>query len=204
MPDAFIWPAVVLVLGIFAMLLFKPALERKIAGITKAGRDGVAFERSQEGGEQQPPLLPFIEIMKHPVSISTLERESNINQHIQSFGLSNDVEKISVLTRALATTRVEIEFNSIAHIIFGSQVTLLVQLAGTKNGVPKQQAEALFTQVQQAFPDLHADRKFNEWFRYLHVSNLVTLNEEKIDITQFGIDFLKHLVDSRMAYNRYG
>jgi hypothetical protein len=204
MPDSLIWPAVALVLGLVALLLFKPAIDRKIAGITKAGKDGVAFERPQEGGEQQPPLLPFIEIMKHPVSSSTLEREATIGQQIQSFGLSTDVEKISALTRALATTRVELEFNNISHIIFGSQVNLLVQLAGTKSGVTRQQAEAIFTQAQQAFPDLHAGKNFDEWFRYLDISKLVTFNETKIDITQFGLDFLKHLVDSRLAYNRYG
>jgi hypothetical protein len=204
MPDFLIWPAVVLILGFVAMLLFKPAIDRKIAGITKASKDGVSFERPQEGGEQQPPLLPFVEIMKQPISPSALEREQTIEQQLQAIGLKTEVEKISVLTRVLATTRVELEFNSIAHIIFGSQITLLVQLVGTKNGISRQQAEAIFEQAQQTFPELHGGRKFEEWFAYLQASNLVTFNEDRIDISQFGKDFLKHLVDAHMAHNRYG
>lgn len=204
MPDALIWPAVALVLGLVALLLFRPAIDKKIAGITRAGKDGVSFERPQEGGEPQPPLLPFVEIMKMPISPSALDREKTIEQQLQSFGLKTEGEKISVLTRVLASTRVELEFNNIAHIIFGSQVTLLVHIAGTKNGVTRQEAEGIFEQAQRTYPDLHGHRKFEEWFSYLNVSNLITFSEDRIDISQFGKDFLKHLVDSRMAYNRYG
>ncbi|MBU2827134.1 MAG: hypothetical protein ACYCY2_12240 [Acidithiobacillus ferriphilus] len=204
MPNFLIWPAVALILGFVALLLFKPAIDRKIADITRASKDGVAFERSQEGVEQQPPLLPFVEIMKQPISPSVLERERAIEQQLQAIGLKTDSEKISVLTRVLATTRVELEFNNIAHIIFGTQITLLVQLVGTKNGISRQQAEAIFEQALRTFPEIHGGRKFEEWFAYLQASNLVTVNEDRIDISQFGKDFLKHLVDARMAHNRHG
>ncbi len=204
MPSSLIYPAVVLILGLIAMLLFKPTIDKKIAGITKAGKDGVSFDHTQKGGEDQTALLPFIEIMRQAVSSSVLEREKTIEQQLHDLGLKTDAEKISVLSRVLANTRIELEFNNISYIIFGSQLSLLIEIVGTKNGVTKEQAEAIFAQAQKSFPDLHGSRKFDEWFLYLQSSNLVTYNEGEIDISQFGKDFLKHLVDSRMAHNRYG
>ena len=189
---------------VFALILFYKPIAAKIGSISRAGKDGVSFEQPQQGGEVKPALLPFVEIMKLPVSPSELEREQAIEKQLQSLGLGNDSEKIAVLTRVLANARVDLELNRIAHSIFGSQVTLLVQLVGTSNGMSREQAEPVFEQAQKSFPELHGERKFDEWFAYLHIHNLATSNEGRIDINQFGKDFLKYLVDSRMAYPRYG
>jgi len=201
MIDALIWPSVVIVLGLAAMFLFRTAINKKIAGITRAGKDGVLFERQQEGREPQPLLLSYVEVMRLPISSSAISREQSIEQQVKHF---TDNEKITALTRELATTRIALEFNNIAQVIFGSQVTLLVQLSSTHNGISKQQAVEIFEQAQATFPKLHKEKTFDDWIAYLYSNNLITYAENKIDITQFGTDFIKHLVDSRMAYNRYG
>jgi len=202
--DIFIWPAVALLLGLVAIREFKPAIVKKIAGITSATKDSVSFERSQEGAELQPAPLPFVEIMKHPMSPTALEREQFVDKQIHSLGLATDSEKIAALVRVFAITRIEFEFNNIAHTIFGSQVALLIQISGTKNGITRQEANATFEQAQKEYPDLHGGRKFEEWFSYPLNSNLVTFVADRIDITQYGKDFLKHLVDTRQAHQRYG
>lgn len=204
MPDFLIWPAVALILGFVAMLLFKPAIDRKIAGITRASKDSVSFERSQEGAEVQPAPLPFVEIMKHPISPTALEREKFVDKQIHSLGLATESEKIAALVRVFAITRVELEFNNIAHIIFGSQLSLLLNIAGTKFGVTHQDARLVFEQATKTYPELHENKKFEDWFSYLPKSNLVVEDGDRIDITQYGKDFLKHLVDSRQAHQRYG
>jgi len=204
MPDLLIWPAVALILGFVAMLLFKPAIDRKIAGITRASKDSVSFERPQEGGEPQSTLLPFVQLMKEPISLSALAREQPINNQLQSFGLQTDGEKIAVLVRVLANTRVELEFNNIAHTIFGSQVGLLINIAGTNYGVTNENVEAVFEQAKKTYPELYENRTIQEWLGYLVNSNLVTNDGSRIDITQYGKDFLKHLVDTRQAHQRYG
>lgn len=206
MPDFLIWPAVALILGLIALLLFKPAIEKKIACISRAGKDGLSFEKPQGGDIGNPPsLLPFIEIMRQPVYITALEEEQKIKQQLGESGLKTDEDKTPVLTRALANTRVELEFNKIAQIIFGSQITLLVEIVGSKVGIQKSQAEVVFEQAQKTYPDLHANRNFSEWFSYLRVCNLAIITtDDQVDITQVGKDFLKYLVDSRSAHNRWG
>ncbi len=201
MLETIVWPLVVTILGLAAMLLFRAAIDKKIAGITRAGKDGVLFERQQEGREPQPLLLSFVEVMRLPISASALSREQSIEQQVQHF---TDNEKITALTRELATTRISLEFNNIAQVIFGSQITLLVQLSSTHNGVSKQHAIEIFEQAKAAFPELHKEKMFDDWIAYLYSNNLITYAGNNIDITQYGTDFLKYLVDSRMAYNRYG
>ena len=204
MLDAFIWPSVVLILGLFALGVFRAPLIRLIDRATKAGRDGISFERPQDGTEVKPVPLSFIEIMKLPISSSALAREQTIEKELQASGLKGDGEKISVLTRVLAATRVEREFDGVAHSIFGSQVELLIKLVGTKNGITRQEAEEIFEHAKTTFPELHSGRKLDDWLMYVQSSNLITASESKIDITQFGANFLKHLVDSRIAHARYG
>jgi len=97
-----------------------------------------------------------------------------------------------------------LEFNDIANKIFGSQLNILIHLSGTHNGITLNQAESIFNQAKIEFPELHGNREFEGWLMYLQANNLIASFENKIDITQFGADFLKYLVDARMAYNRYG
>ena len=195
---------VVGVVAVIALVVFYKPIARLIDRISGASKDGITFKHPQEVGEVNPALVSFIDLMKEPVSASILEREKTVHSQLQAFNLKNEEEKISVLSRALATARVALEFNNIANVIFGSQVTLLVQLSGTHNGIAQNQAELIFEQAKTEFPALHSDRKLEDWFMYLHLNNLITSIENRIDITQFGTDFLKYLVDSRMAYNRNG
>lgn len=202
--DNLIWPAVALILGLVALLLFRPAINKKIAGITHATKDSVSFERSQDGAEVQPTPLPFVEIMKHPISDSAIEKEHLVEKQLNALGLATEKEKIAALIRVFAITRIEVEFNNIANLIFGSQVTLLVQISGTKTGVLRREANAVFELAQESFPDIHGNRKFEEWLAYPVNSNLVVQLVDRIDITQYGKDFLKYLVDTRQAHQRYG
>lgn len=205
MLDALIWPGVVVICVIAAFLIFRTAWMGLIGRISKAGKDGVTFEGSQERrSDNRPMQLSFPELMKMPISSTVLERERNIKEQLHSFNLQNDSEKIEALIRVTATARIDTEFTNIAHTIFGSQVELLVQLAGTPQGSTITRAESIFKQAQELCPEIHSDRDLDTWLKYLLSNNLITIENSKIDITQVGADFLKFLVDARLAYPRKG
>lgn len=205
MLDALIWPGVVVICVIAAFLIFRPAWMVLIGKISKAGKDGIAFEGSQERRNDSSPIqLSFPELMKMPISATVLERERNIKSQLHDLNLQNDSEKIEALIRVTATTVIETEFTNIAHTIFGSQVDLLIQLAGTPQGSTLRRAEEIFKQAQELHPDIHNDRTFDIWLKYLLSNNLITIENDKIDITRVGGDFLKFLVDARLAYPRNG
>ncbi|MCZ8076013.1 MAG: hypothetical protein O9341_17985, partial [Paucibacter sp.] len=80
----------------------------------------------------------------------------------------------------------------------------LVQLSGTQQGLPKQVAMSSYTDAKLAFPEIYATRSFEQWIGYLVNINLVRIDGDSYDITQHGSDFLKYLVDARLAHDRNG
>jgi hypothetical protein len=74
--------------------------------------------------------------MKQPISATVLEREKLITGRIAELHLKTDGECISLLERAVASVNIDLEYTRIAHIVFGSQLNFLVQLAGTRSGLP--------------------------------------------------------------------
>lgn len=208
MPDALIWPAVavicIIILGTLALFLLRPALLRLVDRTKKVGKDGLTFERPQEGGKPEVALLSFDELMKFPITASVLDREKYLKTYIQTLNLKSDSEKIDVLIRTLSYSRLEVEFNNISHFIFGSQINLLIRLSGISQSLSLPQAETIFNQAKDKFPTAHETRTVNDWLNYLITHNLITQTPEGINITQYGKDFLKHLVDTNQAYERYG
>lgn len=206
--DALIWPGVVVVCVIAAFLIFRPAFLTLIGRISKAGKEGVTFseEGSQDrkSGNLPPAQLSFPELMNMPISATVLEREKYIKEQLHDFNLQNDSEKINALIRVTALAKIETEFTNIAHAIFGSQVDLMIQLAGTPNGSTLSHAETIFKQAQEVFPEIHSERDLDTWTKYLISNNLITIENNKINLTRIGADFLKFLVDARLAYPRKG
>lgn len=202
--DAFIWPLVAIIIGIAALLILRPAFIRLIDRTKKVGKDGLTFDRPQEGGKPETPLLSFDELMKLPITATILDREKYLKTYIQTLNLKSESEKIDVLIRSLAFSRLEIEFNNISYSIFGSQINLLFRLSGSSLGLTLPQTETTFIQAKDKFPSAHENRILNDWLNYLITHNLIIQTPEGINITQYGKDFLKHLVDTSQTYERYG
>lgn len=197
------WPLVGLILGLVLLLLFKTELRELIRRTSKVGKDGASFDHPQVEVNKQQEALAFSELMKHPVSASVLERERELRVELEKQKLPQQ-QTVELLIRGLAVSRNAIEFNAISNGIFGSQVDLLVQISGSRHGVTIQQAGAVFQEAQKKYPNLHGGHKLNDWLRYLQTSNLIALTGEVVDITQTGKDFLKHLIDMRLAHQRFG
>ncbi len=204
MIEAIAWPVVGLILGLAALFSFRGPLVRKIDRITRAGKDGVSFERPQDPEPPKSDVLSFEELMKQPISATVLEREKFVTEKFGDLPLKSDAERISVLKRVVASVNIDLEYTRIAHIIFGTQLNFLVQLAGTRDGLPKAQAESTYTNAAAQFPDLYRERPFEAWLGYLQTSGLLAADGDRLDITQYGSDFLKYLVDARLAYDRHG
>ncbi|XVJ69678.1 MAG: hypothetical protein HEQ39_08495 [Rhizobacter sp.] len=204
MIEAVAWPIATFVFAGFATLLFRKPIERVLERISSASKDGVLFGRPQD---LEPPKLEavgFDELIQQPISATVIEREKSVVADLDKLPLKSDSERIVLLRRAIASLNVELEYTRVAHIIFGSQLNFLVQLAGTRNGLPRSHAENMYSEAVKNFPDVYANRQFGSWMDYLIFHGLVVLREDRIDITQYGTDFLKYLVDARLAYPRVG
>ena len=202
--DILIWPAVAVICAIAAMFIFRAPFVRLIDRTRKLGKEGATFDRPQEEVEKPQPLPSFQDLMKHPVSVSVLAREDHIKKQFHAFDLKSEAEKVTVLIRAAALSRLEMEFHNISLIIFGSQLGFLVQLSGTREPLPYATAEVAFAQAKASYPEIHKDRVLDEWLRFLTLWSLVVVEGGRIGITQYGTDFLKHIVEAKLAYPRNG
>jgi len=202
---AMMWPVVALFSIVAALLILRPAWMRLLDRTIKAGREGVVFSSTQEQDKKDvslttKPTLQAADVMNRPISASVIEQENRIKTQISS--LHDDSERIKVLSRMSADILVELDFRQIAYMVFGSQLDLLVGLAGA-HGLPyPSAAEKIFHQAQLAYPTIHGNRSVVEWLNYLTVKNLIVIQNDKMDLTQYGADFLKFLVDARLAYPR--
>ncbi len=146
----------------------------------------------------------YQQLMQLPITASVLEREKVIHGRVAGFDLNNEQLK-EVLIRGLASANVDLEFMRTALLIYGSQLNLLVALSGRVGGMPRGEAEALFNSVKESWPMLK--RTFEEWLGFLvRAQFIVEANGHvgHVDITQVGTDFLKFLLDQRLAHERAG
>lgn len=213
-PAAFAWPIAVvviaLVLGALALFLFREPISRLLERTERVGKDGASFQTAQQSQKQSEPekldnaaRLDYDGLMNRPVSTTVLGREQNIRREI---GHLDQERQIRVLMRAASISLVGKDFYELAHRSFGSQVDLLVRISGTPPGIGLTLAEVeqIFDNAKANFPTIHENRTFQEWLKYPATVGLISVANERVDITALGSDFLKYLVDERLAYPRNG
>jgi len=204
------WPIAIgsalTLIGITALLVLRPALLRLIDRVKRFDKTGADFghTRDQDPNETPPPKLSFDDLMRGAVSQTVLDRERDITGYLGSFSLRTEDEKIKVLIRALASSRIAAEFDHVSRVIFGSQLRFLIDLSSIPDGIKVGRAEEMFEEAKAAFPDIHTEREYAHWIGFLMHFGLIQQLNDAYDITQIGTDFLKHLIDTRNAHNRYG
>lgn len=191
----------VVAVSCFALLVLRPGLLRLLDRTRRAGKDGLEFGAAQEDA-RVPPAPSFGDVMNEPISATVAKREEWIKQSLAKFNLKSDAERQTILMRAFAVNAVAGEFTAVGHIIFGSQLDLLVELAGSPRPVPLVRAEVIYAEAKSKNPDIYKERDFDLWLAFLLSNNFVSRSDESIDITQQGKDFLKHLVETRTAHPR--
>lgn len=101
-------------------------------------------------------------------------------------------KQIPILTQALAQTRLEVHFERVHRMIFGSQIEGLKLLNQEPQGrTTRDQAEKWFNEnVKAKNPEFYADARFENWIKYLVGTLLVEAEANSVKITDIGRDFL--------------
>jgi hypothetical protein len=163
---AIAWPGVVLVLG----LIFKNDLKKLFPRVVRAGPTGVEFEAQKQvvahfytGELRELPGIPRTN------TIAALEKK--IHEQLQ---VINSDAHIDLLVRHLAQAQLQTAFERIYGPIFGSQVAELRALVNAGGTIARIDAIKFFEEQIEIRPDLkNLKLKFDDWLRYLVVSNLV-------------------------------
>jgi hypothetical protein len=125
--------------------------------------------------------------------------EAQIDNIIESKKISSPQDKIKLLRRHAAFWYLALQYESIYHIIFGTQISLLQHLNSKPFGVTMEEAD---TYYKKSISLGLRDYPFKDYIGYLLGSSLIEQKDEKYFITMQGKGFLYFLIEDNKNMNK--
>lgn len=209
------WPLVVLFFGWrykAEILESKPALREFFTRVRKveAGPTGVKAELAELAAAVQQTATSAVvaEVKAEEGSIELKELpglprtqamgklEKELHANLRAFP---EDQRIDLLVRNLAQSRLEAAFALTYHAIFGSQIEGLIQLRARRK-VVNDEAYAFYQPYEQQYPDVYKGYGFGGWLNFLTSKGLVKQEADGVlSITDEGDDFLKWMEARKLS-----
>jgi hypothetical protein len=103
--------------------------------------------------------------------------------------------------RNLAQARLEARFGYIYAGIFASQIKELIELSARRE-LPAEEAYRFYLEYERQFPEIYEDYGFPGWLNFMINHGLICQQGSKVEITDFGDDFLKWLKSTQLTINK--
>ncbi len=199
------WPIAFVILGV----IFKADFRSFLTSLGKRGWSFKApggFEATVAEAEQQQlasdnpaaeklPEKPTLDPSPRP-AVNIIE--ARIRDELKSF---ESEKKEAVLLRALAQSRLESGHEFTYNRIFGSQILALKRL-NEVGRVTVDDALEFFKPYAEQFPAVYRSYGFEGWLGFLKNNALVQQNDNILEITHFGRDFLIYVTEKRLVENK--
>lgn len=181
------WPAAAIVIA----LLYRDDIKSLLPQLRKAGPTGVELDpveqqRTSRAPVQQSGVIGSEHIATTPIAE---EIEQNIRRDLQAV---RDEEKVAVLTRVLARSRLETLFERLYYQIFGSQIAGL-KVLNAYNSTNLEGARNFLENSTHEVAKLYEGYGFAGWIGFLRDRGLIRQEGETIHITDFGREFLDYI-----------
>lgn len=187
------WPIVALVLGITTIFVFKTPLARFIDRAKKIGAGSlqVATNDQTSGVEAKPS--PADELLKEFDNTILLEKEEQIREELEKFGVKSGADRERVLMRYLAALLIVQIFDQIYRLIWGSQISML-QFLNSAGSIQLSLLHPWYAHAKAKNIELYNGYTFEQWLGFLQSKSLIVLSGKQISITLAGREFLKYLL----------
>jgi hypothetical protein len=114
----------------------------------------------------------------------------------------SDSEKVAILIQAQAAVQMQVTFERIYRLIFGSQ-TQALSIAAAHAGAQSAALRRIFYEAKFKFPDLYRDWEYKDWFAFLFNAGLARENSGIVRTTSIGEEYLNYV--TAMKYpDKYG
>lgn len=194
--DAFAWPAVVVLLGITALVIVRRPLRRFVSKATSLQLWGARVEAT---ATQQLPASKTDtshDLMKAFDNALLVANEKEIDADLKRRGLDGKVSAIPVLVRHLAATQIAVHFERVYSVIWGSQLAILQHLNTLGNaGAQLESLRPFYQQASVSYPPLYDGYPFESYMAFLTSHMLIEIKGGSVFITLVGREFLKWLID---------
>lgn len=197
---AIAWPLMIVGIAYW----FREQIKELLPRIRRAGPTGIEVDPAGQAGKQKAAeaettvpgkLEEFPGIARTP-AIQHVEQK--LLTEVSKLEETQD-KKIALLVRFLAQLQIEVAFERMHNVIFGSQILGLRRLNESGSATIDEAREFFNEHAAQPFPELYSDYSFEQWIGYLLAVGLIVQNGNTIQITDLGRDFLIYLTAHRLT-----
>lgn len=187
------WPAVVLLLGLTALLLFRSPIAALIGRTRKVGKTGLETFESQptQPTAEKKGVDEYFKTFENPL---LLEQEERIVKDLKERGIDVAADREKTLVRALASTQLVLGFELVYGLIWASQVAALRFLNPRSEGTSTDDLLPFYEAGKAAYPLRYESYSFEQWLGFLRASNLILQKDSHVFITVAGREFLKYMI----------
>ena len=183
------WPVVALL----GFLIFKKPIALLLSRVTSVGKEGLKAEPSTDQplqDQKQPSQVQ--ELIRSLDSIVLQQQQKVIHGYLDDHKLDSHSDAAELLIRLLAGTQLNLMFEQIYRLIFGSQIFLLKRANENRDqGLTEEFVTGHFVHVQKLFSPAFDQWDANIYTRFLLRSNLMLHADSSYKLTNFGVDFLQ-------------
>lgn len=196
-----VWPAVVIY--IFSALrpeirgvlpaAFNRIRELELPGGIKAKMD---VAEQQQASKENPIEEKLNAKQTLPIpSLAVSQIEARLRSELE---VIEEGQRQTILLRALAQSRLEAGHEFTYNRIFGSQIAGLKRL-NEAGRVTVNDAHEFFKRYAEQFHEFYRAFGFEDWLGFLLNTGLVVRNDDVLEITEFGREFLVYLTTRRLS-----
>jgi hypothetical protein len=197
------WPAVVLIVILFALFLYRPQIALLISRTKKLGKDGFETFETQptQPIDEKKGVEEFLRSFDNPL---VLESEQLINNDLKERRIEDPSDREKVLVRSLAALNIVLHFEAIYDVIWASQVACLRYLNSRELGTDLSEISPFYELAKVEYPLWYENYLFEQWLAFLRAFNLVTEQDSKLFITIRGREFLKFIIATGKSGPHHG
>lgn len=187
------WPAVVLIVALVAIFVFRTQLAALIGRTKRLGKGGLeTFDvQPPQSTEEKKGVDEFFRTFDNPMVI---EAEGLILKDLKDRKIEAVPDRERTLIRALAVSNIIQHFERVHGIIWASQLACLQYLNARDDGVDIAELQPLYEAAKAEYPAWYENQPFERWLGFLRVFNLILERDSRVFITVAGREFLKYLV----------
>ena len=197
------WPAVVLIVALVALFLFRAPFAALITRTKKVGKSGLETFDGQppQPTEEKKGVDEFFRGFDSPLLV---EAEQLIITDLKERKIETPGDRERMLIRALASTNIVLHFERVYGLLWASQLACLRYLNPRQEGTEVTELIPLYELGKAEYPSWYENYPFDRWFGFLRSFNLVLERDSRIFITVAGREFLKYLVATGKAGPYHG
>jgi hypothetical protein len=198
--EFFTWPVITLILGIFALLLFRKPFSRFIDRTEKISKDGFQA-RSGQDQLKESSISKVDDFMKAYDNPLLIEQEKLVKNNLESLQPRDEKEKEIILIRSVASFVIIYSLEKTYNNIYGSQIMALHYMSDNR-AIPLtiENIRHFYEDAKNNFSSFYANYSFESWLHFMVVTGLVQQNGNDIGITVRGKEFLKYLLDQGYSF----